>query len=142
MTPKDIFLDVVNRLYGIMYRWGGDDPETGFDCSGLVVEGLQSAGAIPHGSDETADSLWRKYRTKEVSLGIARETSGALFFYLNTAGKATHVEVSLGNGYVIGAIGGGPGTVTPGDAAASNAFVKIRPVNYRGGPTKAVNPWR
>lgn len=142
MTPKDIFLDVVKRFYGTMYQWGGDDPATGFDCSGLVVEGLQSAGMIPHGSDAKADDLWKMYQKKEVALGIARESEGCLFFYLNLDGKATHVEVSLGNGFVIGAIGGGPKTLTPGDAAASNAFVKIRPVNYRGGPTKAVNPFR
>jgi len=53
----------------------------------------------------------------------------------------THVEASRGDGTVIGAIGGGAKTLTLGDAVASNAFVKIRPIGYRGQPTIACDPW-
>ena len=52
MDKRELFVDVLWNYLGTWYSWGGDDPE-GFDCSGLVVEGLKSVGMIPRGGDAT-----------------------------------------------------------------------------------------
>ena len=142
MNDRDRFVDYLLRYVGTPYLIGGDDPMTGFDCSGLVVEGLQAVGKIRHGSDYTADGLYQLFRAKVVGLAFSASTPGCLNLYLDGAGKATHVEASIGEGRILGAIGGGFKTLTLGDAVKSNAFVKIRPVGYRGGPSVAIDPFQ
>ncbi len=143
MNDRDEFVQYLERFIGTVYRYSGDDPMTGFDCSGLVVEGLQSRGKIRHGSDYTADGLFKVAlaSAKRIPASTAGSVRGALVGYQDATGKVIHVEASRGDGTVIGAIGGGAKTLTIGDAAASNAFVKIRPIGYRGQPSIAVDPW-
>lgn len=142
MTPVERYLDALDRLRNLPYLWGGDDPMTGFDCSGVVVEGLTAAGVLSHGSDYTAPQLWDRFEGKRIGISQAAETKGALLFYANKKGEIIHVETSLGDGYVIGAIGGGQATTSPGAAEMSNAFVKIRPYGYRGAAIVAANPFK
>src|SRR4030042_825630 len=74
---------------GLPYRWGGDDPIKGFDCSGLIVELLQGVGLLPHGTDLTASGLYLRYANRVVAKGYA----GCLCLWFNQAGLATHVEI-------------------------------------------------
>lgn len=142
MSDRDEFVRYLEHFIGTVYKWGGDDPMEGLDCSGLAVEGLQAFGKIRHGSDYVADGLFRvAFPTKRISVEQGKTTRGALVGYQDSTGKVIHVEVSRGDGTVVGAIGGGAKTLTPGDAVASNAFVKIRPIGYRGQPTIACDPW-
>ena len=43
MSQKAV-LDYAYSFLGTPYRWGGDDPLTGIDCSGLALEVLKAAG--------------------------------------------------------------------------------------------------
>jgi hypothetical protein len=121
-TQRDIFLWTLQQFVGTWYSWGGDDPE-GFDCSGLVIEGLRACGKVPRQFDTTADGLWHHFPR------VQRPRHGCLVFWGTT--KATHVEVVLtvidGIVYTIGASGGGSATKTKEDAIRANAFVKVRP---------------
>lgn len=124
-------------LLGTPYRWAGDDPIQGFDCSGFVVEVLAGVGLFPHGHDATADELLQLWRDSVVD----RPTPGCLIFWKNAAGRATHVEIVLDGEHTIGASGGGSSTTDEDQAAKQNAFVKIRPIKYRGPSYVVVDPF-
>lgn len=75
---------------GIRYRWGGKSPETGFDCSGLIVYSAQrSLGLkLPPRSDDIAkfgDSV------KKNDLKV-----GDLVFFNTLGTRYSHVGVYLG----------------------------------------------
>jgi len=125
------------EFLGLPYRWGGDDPIHGFDCSGLVLEILQAVGLINHGVDMTANGLYIRYAAHPTTAPQA----GCLCLWFNVAGLATHVEMFIDEKHTIGASGGGSST-TSGDAAAQqNAFIKIRPLGYRGTNYRIVDPF-
>lgn len=125
---------------GQPYRWGGDDPIHGFDCSGLVIEILIAAGILPHGFDATAEGLLLALKGNGAP-EIPASRAGAIVFFKNAAGRVTHVELGLPGLLLLGASGGGSTTDDLEDAAARNAFVKIRPWGYRAEQTVIVDPF-
>ena len=137
-TPRDIALYVWERELGEPYRWAGSNPLVGFDCSGLVVEGLKSAGVLPRDGDWSAAALAAKWQP------VTTFQPGNLVFYnRGTPPKIGHVEIvyAVINGVVftIAASGGGSGTTDRQTAINENAYVKIRPIVP--GWAKIVNPF-
>lgn len=117
--------EVAMSLHGLPYRWGGDDPGTGFDCSGYIIEILKSVGRLPRSGDWTAHALWDEFAGKE------RDPAqlGCLAFWWNNAKtRIIHVEFCLDSKHTIGASGGGSKTTSFEAASKSNAFIKIRPI--------------
>jgi cell wall-associated NlpC family hydrolase len=108
---------------GTPYLWGGDDP-SGFDCSGFVLECLESAGIVAENEDLTAEQL----RTRFSADVIPAPVPGALQFFLNHDGRATHVVLCLDEYFQIGASGGTSKTTSPSVAWKQNAYIKIRPI--------------
>ena len=139
MKNRTIAVEVLKKYVGTPYRWGGDDPMGGFDCSGLVIEALKSTGKIAEGKDYTADSLSKLFPETEIL------QEGVLVFWdWNKDGIIDHVEMIAflseeGEIYTVGAVGGGSGTITNIDAQNANAYVKIRVL--RGGSVRAVDPF-
>ena len=161
------------------YMWGGDDPIYGYDCSGDIVEVLQSVGKMKHGSDATADGLYLFYKSRVIDPVSAGP--GCLVFWLKS-GKATHVEMMINDWQTIGASGGGRaqfnlwnetrkcdflmsiyGKYTRDElkelentfllkfvkaelyrqqAADQNAYIKRRPIGYRGDNYKICDPFK
>lgn len=116
------------RMYGKPYRWGGDDPMAGFDCSGAMVEILKSCGILDHHADLTADGLWNRYpRTTTPTFGT---------LVLFGTGRATHVGMVdrvIGDSVIFFEFGGGGSkTLTTQDAISQNAFGRYRVVNGPG----------
>ena len=113
---------------GVPYRWAGDDPLAGFDCSGFMVEILKAVGLIGQASDYSAQALFNEFALHETE----EQKPGCLVFWPNPAGRIIHVEMIHTPGFVIGASGGGSATISIESAILKNAFVKIRPIDYRG----------
>ncbi|UXY14018.1 C40 family peptidase [Chitiniphilus purpureus] len=78
-------------LIGVKYRWGGNDPESGLDCSGFVRYVFQSALniALPHNA----------LAMSRLGANVERDDlrPGDLVFF-NTLGRAfSHVGIYLGD---------------------------------------------
>jgi hypothetical protein len=143
MTPRDVVLWLAEKHLGLPYRWAGDDPMQGFDCSGLMVELLQSVGALPRTGDWSASALAVAFPGRTQWHPPGTPPAGALVFWA-ASGQIIHVELVwriLDNGVplTIGASGGGSATVDAAAAARQNAYVKVRPL--RPGWVLAVDPF-
>jgi len=77
---------------GVDYRWGGNSPQTGFDCSGLVAHVFREAYGIELPHNARAQS---KYGVR-VSLSELR--AGDLVFYNTQHSPFSHVGIYLGDG--------------------------------------------
>jgi len=91
-------------LVGTPYRWGGNTPEGGFDCSGLVnyVFGDVLDLQLPRTSRELAAYQGPRIDRKQLA-------SADLVFF-GRSGKVTHVGIYIGDGRFIHAPSSG-GTV-------------------------------
>lgn len=127
------FLHRVKSFENMPYIWGGDDP-SGFDCSGMVIEGLKSIGMLPLDSDYTANGLWGKFKYLETP----QPEAGCLVFWFHDNDKAKHVAVCLDDEYCLTADGGGRHTITVDDAIEQNAFIKIRRIDHRTSKPKFI----
>ena len=85
-----VALDALRQI-GVPYKWGGASPETGFDCSGLIMWlWAQHGYSLPH------------FAAAQYALGpqVASQADleiGDLVFFH----KLGHVGMYIGNGYVI-----------------------------------------
>ena len=121
---------------GVPYKWGGENPISGIDCSGLVQEIAMCLGIDPVG-DQTAQALFDYFETTGV---VGKRGLGAFAFYGQSRNHITHVVFMLNDFQCIGANGGGSKVVDRASADNANAFVKIRPVNYRSDLIDTIMP--
>ncbi len=133
MTKIEILKETAFNYLGVHYKWGGDDPMAGFDCSGYVIECLRSVGLYPQKSDTTAQGLYNMFKAKVDHASLVSAEFGDLVFYKNLRGRVVHVEMCLGSEICIGASGGGSRTTTVYDAIKQNAYIKCKPINSRRG---------
>lgn len=87
---------VATRVQGIPYRYGGNDPATGMDCSAFVRWVYAHAGVrLPRTSREqmTTSYLIREY------------VPGALLFFSANGKHVDHVGIYIGRGYMLHASG-------------------------------------
>jgi hypothetical protein len=101
---------VATQYLGVPYKWGGANPKTGFDCSGLVAYVFAQLGvSLPH----YAAAQW--YSPDAVWVRPERLQPGDLVFFTGSDGtrKAPgHVGIYVGDGYLI-------------DAPHTGSFVRI-----------------
>ena len=137
-------LKIAWAYLGRPYRWGGDDPMAGFDCSGFIVEILQSVGLIERRQDFTAQGLWELFTARGCALDDPdRPYEGCLVFWSQfPATPATHVEMCLDGTLAIGASGGGSRTDSLEAAIDANAYIKIRPFRTRKGIKGFLDPFK
>jgi peptidoglycan DL-endopeptidase CwlO len=84
-----VALDGLSQI-GVPYHWGGESPETGFDCSGLVTWLWARHGvSLPHLASA-------QYEDGAHVSSTDLEIGDLLFFH-----KLGHVAIYLGHGYVL-----------------------------------------
>lgn len=90
---RDSIAALALSMVGVPYRYGGADPGSGFDCSGLVYYAYTSNGqAVPRTSRLQYDAA-RKIELKEA-------TEGDLLFFSDQE-SLSHVGIYLGKGRFI-----------------------------------------
>lgn len=77
---------------GLDYRYGGNSPETGFDCSGLVAHVFREAYGIRLPQNARAQSEYG------VRVSLAELRAGDLVFYNTLNRPFSHVGIYLGEG--------------------------------------------
>jgi len=143
MDAKEALKVYVMSFLTLPYRWGGDDPMTGFDCSGFVLEILKSQGMWPNKEDATSQTLFKYF----IQLGHQAFTRtpefGSILFFGKSPDQVTHTAFALNPFQMVEAGGGGSTTVNLKAAEEQNAFIRIRPI--RSDLIGAFNPfysWR
>jgi cell wall-associated NlpC family hydrolase len=95
-VEKNAGLDDVSlaamSLIGTPYRWGGNTPQTGFDCSGLVVYVIKNTRQknVPRTTTELG-----KYGQ---SLALETPSPGDLVFFNTLGENHSHVGIYVGQG--------------------------------------------
>jgi len=113
---------------GLPYKYGGNNPIEGLDCSGLVCEILKSCGVLPFDADFSAQALFDHL---EKNGSPNRQDLGSVAFYGKSVTTIVHTAFCLDRWRMVEAGGGDHLTLTRGDAAVRNAFVKVRKIEYR-----------
>lgn len=140
MDERELMTKVAWHYLGTPYIWGGDDP-SGFDCSGFVIECLQSVGLLPRQGDWSAGGLFDLFR-KGRRDWVGEYQPADLVFYKGADSDAViHVEILVDKERSIGASGGGSTVLTTADAWRRNSYIKVRPFGTRSGIAGILNPF-
>jgi len=88
-----------SKYLGVPYAWGGTDPSTGLDCSGLTQRVFADLGIdIPRTSSQQATS-----GRPVASLAEAQPGDLVFFDYTPSRAGVDHVGIYIGNGQMIAA---------------------------------------
>lgn len=105
MTANELVQNATDLL-GVKYVWGGNTPESGLDCSGLLYWIQKKAGS------EVGDMTASGYSKLGTMIPIGQQKVGDFLFFGN---PVTHCAIFIGNGYMIESRGSRKNTaVNPG----------------------------
>lgn len=130
---RRLVTNLATGMLNVPYRWGGDNPNDGFDCSGLVLWIFQNLELLPR-KDTTAqglyDILYEQGMIAPLLPGVEWEPRpGDLIFYGYP--NITHVAIAIDDRKAISASGGGHETTSREIAEAKGAKVKFHDQAYR-----------
>ena len=99
-SSRNLMVRIARSTIGTPYKWGGNSPQHGFDCSGLMTYIHKNALGmrIPRTAAQQRDNS-RTISYKQLQLG------DMLFF--KTSAKSNHVGIYVGNRQFIHAPSGG-----------------------------------
>ena len=137
MSIRKIIVDYALQFVGRPYRWGGDDPMGGYDCSGFVQELLAAIGCDPPG-DQTAHSLYEHFYKDAYKKEHPQEPPSLIFY--GSRYKVSHCAMFLDNKHIIEATGAGRKVKTEKDAEKYNAYIRVRPYFYRTDIVSILSP--
>lgn len=91
MTANELVAYATN-LIGTPYVWGGNTPQSGLDCSGLLYYIQKKAGS------EVGDMTASGYSKLGARIPIGEQKAGDFLFF---GTPVTHCAIFIGNGYMI-----------------------------------------
>ena len=116
-TAQEILMNALS-LTGVKYKYGGNSPETGFDCSGFVKYVFEQAAnlTLPHGA--------RAISQLGQQIPVDQLQPGDLVFFNTLKTAFSHVGIYIGEGRFIHApsSGGGIHVVSMNDAYWAKRF--------------------
>jgi cell wall-associated NlpC family hydrolase len=134
---NDILRQYALQFINTPYRFGGKNPMTGLDCSGLVSELLKAAGVMPEHADLNAQGIFDLY-SQDGKWNDFR--MGSLVFYGADSKNIDHVAVLVDDKTIMAANSGDHTTVDLETAERQNAFVKLRPIDWRKDRIAVIRP--
>ena len=96
MTANEL-VENAKELLGVKYVWGGNTPQSGLDCSGLLYYIQKKAGS------EVGDLTASGYSKLGKKIPIGDQKVGDFLFF---GYPVTHCAIFIGNGYMIESRGG------------------------------------
>lgn len=118
---------ILGHELGKPYIWGGKNPITSWDCSGLTEYWLESVGFEMPG-ESNAQTLYNLFLSQGVTSGAQ---AGALVFFGQHSKAITHVAVLINPILMIEAGHGDSSCTTTAIAAHKGAYVRVRPYTRR-----------
>ncbi len=104
-ASEDVLFHAIG-LVGTPYRWGGNTPDSGFDCSGLVDYVFRTSAGVD--LPRTSRAMSRVDAPKIRSIDAL--ASGDLLFFRTEGRRISHVAIYVGKGRFVHAPNSG-GTV-------------------------------
>lgn len=102
MTANEL-VENAKELIGVKYVWGGNTPQSGLDCSGLLYYIQKKAGS------EVGDLTASGYSKLGARIPIGEQKVGDFLFF---GTPVTHCAIFIGNGYMIESRGGRKNTAS------------------------------
>lgn len=102
MTANEL-VENAKELIGVKYVWGGNTPQSGLDCSGLLYYIQKKAGS------EVGDLTASGYSKLGARIPIGEQKAGDFLFFGN---PVTHCAIFIGNGNMIESRGGRKNTAS------------------------------
>ncbi len=124
----ELYQRLLLSYLNIPYIFGGKNPLTGEDCSGLVCEVLKALGAIGTNEEFGSQQLYNKFKDQS-KLGVSKP--GSLVFYGKSLNSIDHVAIFLDDKHVLEAGHGTADTLSKEIAAQRGAYSRVRPFHYR-----------
>lgn len=118
------------------YKWGGNNPLEGLDCSGFVQQVLKSIGIAPK-VRYSAKALHDFYLQDGT---VGKLGKGSLCFYGKSPEYIDHVAFMVDEYRIIEAGSGDATCINRETAARLGAVVRMRPYNKRGDFLVAIMP--
>lgn len=89
-AANDVLFRAIS-LVGTPYRYGGNSPETGFDCSGLITYVFQNSAGLklPRSTRELID-------IDAPDIGSNRLYPGDLVYFNPAGGRVSHIGIYVG----------------------------------------------
>lgn len=91
MTANEL-VENAKELLGVKYVWGGNTPQSGIDCSGLLYYIQKKAGS------EVGDMTASGYSKLGTKIPIGQQKVGDFLFF---GYPVNHCAIFIGNGYMI-----------------------------------------
>ena len=119
---REGIIKTAQQYVGVPYKWGGESPQTGFDCSGFTMVVYQLNGLDLPRSSRLQWKAGRPVKRDQL-------TKGDLVFFATSGGRrVSHVGIYSGNGKFLHASGRGQKI---GSAKLSNVYWKVRYLGAR-----------